>query len=211
MLSPLTSGHYEKIVTMHQNVCLQAFMEEVARRSHASGKSSRLQNLSMVFSPTLGQHPKNRTSSFANSHTRQAALPGVLVWQSDVDVANCVCVEVGSTLVSGGNQQRVLNSKHVFQTRNTEKDSQSFQRRCRREDRFDPFVAYLRTHQTRTVSCCFGATCVGTEPLEDNWVASCSCPCFRFSGVLVHLHVPQILHFLLTNTFDLIWVQMVRP
>ena len=54
MLSLLTSSHYEKIVTVHQNVSLQAFMEEVARRSHATGKSSRLQYLSTVLSPTVG-------------------------------------------------------------------------------------------------------------------------------------------------------------
>ena len=71
----LSRRHTKKNITLHQNVCLQAFLEEVARRSHASGKSSRLQNLSIVFSPTLGQHPKNRTSSFAISHTCLAALP----------------------------------------------------------------------------------------------------------------------------------------
>ena len=51
---------------MHQNVRLQAFMEEVALRSHASGKSSRLQNLSIVFSPTLGsiQRTVHRLSQF---------------------------------------------------------------------------------------------------------------------------------------------------
>ena len=67
---------------MHQNVCLHAFMEEMARRSRASGKSSRLQK-----------------------HEHLLCL-GVLVWQLDVDVANCVSVEVGSTRVSGGNQEK---------------------------------------------------------------------------------------------------------
>ena len=75
MLSLLTSTHYEEIFTVHQNVGLQAFLEEVARRSHASGKSSRFQNLSMVFLPNVGQRPEIRTSSFAISHTCQAALP----------------------------------------------------------------------------------------------------------------------------------------
>ena len=65
----------------------------------------------------------------------------------------------------------------------------------------------LRTQQTRTVTWGFGATCVGIDPLEANWFASCSRPCFRFSGVLVHLHVPQVLHFLLTGIFDLTCVQ----
>ena len=46
----LTSVHFEKIVSVPQNVGLQTFVEEVAQRSHASGKSSRLQNLSRVAS-----------------------------------------------------------------------------------------------------------------------------------------------------------------
>ena len=148
-------------------------MEEVARRSHASGKSSRI-----VFSPTSVsiQRTVHRLSQLP-THARLLSL-GVRVWQSDADVANCVCVEVGSTHVSGGNQERVLNSKHLFLTRNTEWDSQSFQRRCCREDWFDSFMAHLRTHQTRTVTRSFGATLVGIDPFEANWFASCSRPCF---------------------------------
>ena len=123
----------------------QASVEDVARRSLASGKSSRLQNLSIVFSPTLGtiQRTVHRLSQFP-AHAWLLCL-GILVRQSDVDVADCISVEVGSTHVSGGTQERVLNSKHVFLTRHTEKNPKSLQRRCCREDRFDSFVAHLRT------------------------------------------------------------------
>ena len=131
ILSPLTSAHYEQN-RHHAPQCMFAtlFMEKVARGSHESGQFSSLQNLSMVFSPTLGsiQRPENRLPQFS-AHA-WLLCHGVFVWQSDVDVANCVCVEVGSTHVGSGNQERVLNSKHVFLTRNTEQDSQSFQRRC---------------------------------------------------------------------------------
>ena len=47
------SAHYEKIVTVYQNVGLQAFMAEMARRSRASEKSSRLQDLDVMFPPPL--------------------------------------------------------------------------------------------------------------------------------------------------------------
>ena len=96
MLSPLTSALYEKIVTVHQNVGLQAFVEEVARRSHALGKSSLLQNLSIVFSPTLGsiQRTVHRLSQFS-TYAWLLCL-GVVAWQSDEDVANCISVEVCS-------------------------------------------------------------------------------------------------------------------
>ena len=70
-------------------------------------------------------------------------------------------------------------------------------------------MAHLRTYQTRTVTWGFGASIVGVDPLEANWVASCSRPCLRFGGVLVHLHVPQILYFILTVSFDFTWIQ--RP
>ena len=53
----------------------------------------------------------------------------------------------------------------------------------------------------------FCDTFVRIDPLEAKWVTSCSCPCVRFSGVLVHLHVPQVLHFLLTGSFDFSWIQ----
>ena len=62
MLSSLTSAHYE------------AFMGEVARRRHAQGKSSRLPNLSIVFSPTLGSIQRT-VHRLSHSHTRLAALP----------------------------------------------------------------------------------------------------------------------------------------
>ena len=55
---------------MHQDVVLLIIMEETAQRSHASGKSSRLQDLFMMFE----QHPKNRTLSCAIFHIRLARL-----------------------------------------------------------------------------------------------------------------------------------------
>ena len=45
----------------------------------------------------------------------------------------------------------------------------------------------------------FGASFVGIDPLEANWVASCSRPALSFGGVLVHLHVPHTLCVLLTD------------
>ena len=207
MLSPLTSAHNKKFVTMHQNVCLQALVKNWHGEATPRQNPPRLQNLSIVFSSTSGSI--QRTAHCLSQFPTHASLlcHGVLVWQSDVDVANCVYVEVGSTHVSGGNQESVINSKHVFLARNTEEDSQSFQRRCCREDQFDSFMAHLRTHQTRTVTWGFGATFVGIDPLEANWFASCSRPWFRFSGVLVQLQVPEILYFLRTGIFDLTWVQ----
>ena len=119
MLPPLTSAHHEKIVTVHQNVGLQAFVEEVARRSHASGKSSRLQNLSIMFSPTLSsiQGSVHRLSQFPahawllcldprlaigrrrrELHLRRSGLDSRLQWRSG----------------------KVLNYKHVSLTRNIE-------------------------------------------------------------------------------------------
>ena len=64
------------------------------------------------FSSTLGsiQRYVHRHSQFP-AHA-WLLCRGILVWQSDVDVANCA--EVCSTQVSGGNQERVLNSKHDF-------------------------------------------------------------------------------------------------
>ena len=65
--------------------------------SHASGKSSCLPNLIIVFSPPLSriQRTVHRCSQWA-AHAWLLCL-GILVWQSDVDVPNCICVEVGST------------------------------------------------------------------------------------------------------------------
>ena len=70
MLSRLTSAHYEKIVTMDQNVGLQAFMEKPRLGKTLPPANPRHNVLS-----NAGQHPKIRTSSFAISHTRLAALP----------------------------------------------------------------------------------------------------------------------------------------
>ena len=108
MLSPILSAHNEKIITMHQNVCLQAFMEEVVRRCHALGKSSILPNLSVMLSPSLGcvQRSVHRLSQFP-THAWLLCL-GVLVWKSDVDVADRISVQVGSTHICDGDQERVL-------------------------------------------------------------------------------------------------------
>ena len=59
-------------------------------------------------------------------------------------------------------------------------------------------MAHLRTYQTRTVAWGFGASFVGIDPLEANWVVQWSPrtpPC------------PQIRYFLLTGIFDFTWVQ----
>ena len=69
----------------------------------------------------VGLRPTIRTLSFAVSHTHAWLLClGALVLQSDVDVADRIGVEVGSTHVCNGDQKRVLDSKKVFLTRNTE-------------------------------------------------------------------------------------------
>ena len=149
MLSPLTSAHCAKIVTVHQNVALQAFMEEVARRSHASGKPSRLQNLGIMSSPTLGsiQRPVPRLSQFPahvwmlclggprlatgrrrrGLHQRRSGLDSCQRWRS----------------------RRVFKVKNVFLTRDTEKNPKSFQRRCCREVRLDPFLWRTCVHTRR--------------------------------------------------------------
>ena len=113
MLSCLTSAHCEKIVTMDQNVGLQAFMEKPR-----IGKTLPPANPGIMFSPTLGsiQRSVHRLSQF-HTHGWLLCL-GVLVWQSDVDVANCIGVEEGSTHICDGDQERVLNSQNVFLTRN---------------------------------------------------------------------------------------------
>ena len=70
MLSTFTSAYYKRIVTMHQDVVLLIIMEETAQRSHASGKSSCLQDLVIMFE----QHRKNRTLSCAVFHIRLVLL-----------------------------------------------------------------------------------------------------------------------------------------
>ena len=164
MLS-LLSTHNEEITTVHQNVRLQVFAEEMTRRSHASGKPSRLQNLGIMFSPSLGsiQRSVHRLSQFP--HTHLAALGSS---QSAVDVANCVCVEVGSTHVSSGNLEKILNLRGSDGGVAEKIGSTPVWR--------------TSSHQTRTVTWGFGASCVGIDPLEANWFASCLRPCFRFSG-----------------------------
>ena len=127
----------------------------------------------MMFSPTLGsiQGTKHRLSKFT-AHAWQHYL-GILVWQSDVDVPDSISVEVCSTHICNGEQEGVLNS-----TRNTSSLHATLSRTRRvssggcREDRFDPFMAHLSTHQTRTATWGFGAPFFGIDPLEANWVAS---------------------------------------
>ena len=103
-----------------------------------------LQNLSVMLSPPLGWVPRSlhRLSQFP-AHAWLLCL-GVFVWQSDADVADHTGVKVGSTHICDGDQEKVLHSKNVFLARNTDHDSQSFQRRCCRDD---PFMAHTRTHR----------------------------------------------------------------
>ena len=61
----------EKIVTVHQDVGLQAFMKEVARRSGASGKSHHLQDMGVM---SVEQRPRIRTSSFVVFHIHLVPL-----------------------------------------------------------------------------------------------------------------------------------------
>ena len=133
---------------MYQNVCLQVFVEEVTRRRHASGASSFLQDLRVMLSPSLGriQRAIHCLSQFP-THAWLFRF-GVLTRQSDVDVTHRISMEVSSTHICDGDQHGVFNLENVFLTRNTEQDSQSFQTRCCREDRFDPLVAYFCTHQS---------------------------------------------------------------
>ena len=116
--------------------------------------------------PTVGLHPEivHCLSQFP-THAWLHCF-GVLVWQSNVDITHRISMEVSTTHVCDGNQEK------VFLTRNTE----CFQRRCCREDRINTFVAHFRTHQTRAVTWGFVASIVGIH-LRANWVASCSRPC----------------------------------
>ena len=67
----------------------------MTRRCHASGEILQSPKLERHALPFVGLRPKIRTSSFAVSHTHLAASLGVLVWQSDVDVADRISVESG--------------------------------------------------------------------------------------------------------------------
>ena len=75
-----------------QNVRLQFLVEEMTRRCHASGKSSSLQNLSVMLSPSLGcvRRSVHRLSQFP-THNWLLCL-GVFVWQSNEDVADRIGV-----------------------------------------------------------------------------------------------------------------------
>ena len=75
-------AHYEK-----SSRCTR-----MSRGSHASGKSSRLQNLSLALSPTWCsiQRTVHRLSQFPE-HAWRLCL-GILVWHSDANVAHCTSV-----------------------------------------------------------------------------------------------------------------------
>ena len=95
-------------------------------------------NLIVMLSPPLGC-TKGSVHCFSQLPTHAWLLRfGVFVRQSNVDVTHRVSTEVGSTHVCVGDQERVFNLENVFLTRNTEQDSQSFQRRGCREDRPTP-------------------------------------------------------------------------
>ena len=134
MLSLLLSAHNEKIITVYQNVSLQVLVEEMTRRCHASGKSSILQNLSVMLSPSLGcvQRSAHRLWQFP-SHTWLLCL-GVFVWQSDVDVADRISVEVGSTSsmeIRKGSSNRKTSSWHVERENSSVESILSLQELCK--------------------------------------------------------------------------------
>ena len=104
-------------------------------------------------------------------------------------------------------QEGVFNAEHVSLALNTKQNSQRFQ--VWWEDGFDSLVADFRTHQTWAVTRSVSATSVDIDPIEANWVASRSRPCFRFGCTLVHLPIPRRVRLLLTGNLDLVWVR--RP
>ena len=118
MPSPLLSTHYEK---KHRRAPECRSPSLCGKNdTETPRKSSSLQNLTMMLSPPLGCIQRS-VHCFSQFHTHAWLLClGVLVWQSNVDVANFISVEVSSTHVSGGDQERVFNSKNIFLTRNTE-------------------------------------------------------------------------------------------
>ena len=135
--------------------------------------------------PNAGQHPKIHTSSFAVSHTHLAALP----W--------------GPRPANGRRRRELhrrrsgLDSHLRWRSGKGPQLERSLNDTQHREG-FAEFPA---------ITWGFGASFVSINPLEANWVASFSRPCLRFGGVLVHLHVAQILCFLLTGSFDFTWIQ----
>ena len=145
MLSLLTSDHYEN----HHHA------PEIRSASLCGRSGTEKPHLGKILPPpkpehcvlpNVGQHPKNHTSSLALSHTRLAAFPWDFRLAIGRGCRDLHLREVCSTHICNGDQKRVLILKHVFLTRNTEKDSQSFQRK-----QSDSFVAHIRTHQRRTV------------------------------------------------------------
>ena len=147
MLSPLLSAHYEKSSPCTRMYVSKSLWEKWHGDATPWEKSSSLQDLSvMLFPPLCCNQGSVHCLSHFPTHAWLLCF-GVLVRQSNVDVAHRISIEVSSTHVSDGNQKRVFNSKNGFLTRNTEQDWQSFQRRCCREDRFDLFVAHFRTNQ----------------------------------------------------------------
>ena len=93
---------------------------QMARRCHAPWQSSSLQDLRVVLSPPLGciQGSVHCLSQFP-THDWLLYIC-VLVWHSHGDSTHCVTIEVSSTHVCDGNQERVFKPKIVYLVRNTE-------------------------------------------------------------------------------------------
>ena len=136
-------------------------------------------------SPQTWASSKDLYIVFRNSPHAWLHCLGVLVWQSDANVANCVCTEVGSTRVSGGNQER-------FSTRNTSSWHATLSR-IRRTSNGSVAKNVGSTSSWRTSVHARrerwrGASALhffGLDPLEANWFTSWSRLCFRFSGILI--------------------------
>ena len=120
----------------------------------------------------VGQRPKIRTSSFAVSHTHLAALP----WGLRLAIGRG---RRGPHRRKSGLDSHLrwrLGKGPSLEKRLPDTQHRVGFARCCREDRFDPFMAHHRTHQTRMVLWVFGISFVRTDPLEANWVASVPVP-----------------------------------
>ena len=109
------------------------------------------QNLSPVFFPTLGsiQRSVHRLSQFP-TYAWLLCLRGPRL---AIGRRRRGLHQRGSGLDSRHRwrSRKGLQRENVFLTLKTGKGSQSFQRSCCREDRFDPFVAHFSTHQTKAL------------------------------------------------------------
>ena len=153
-----------------------------SRYTPSIGQSQNLQGARNVLLVCLTldsplSHPKIRTSSFAVSHTRLAALP----WGPRLSIGR---------RRRGLHQRRSgLDSRQRWRSR----------KRPQREKRLPLHATPSRTRRVSNRGVAeggFGATFVGVDSFEAT-----------FGGVLVHLTVSQILYLFLTNNFDLMWVQ----